>query len=226
MIANLVLLAGLGLVQEPPLGWLVGKWCTAPVNGRTTCETWAPMGPDKAMRGVTVTRSAKGEQREPMRFGLFGEHGQAALVDLGEAAFDADRLGRGGAGLVDFEIAVADRRHQRGMPFEHAEIALGAGDDDHVHVLGADELFGRDEFEVQHFFLPYSLSLQGRGWGEGRCAGLQAPLPGPLPASGEREELLTPRRPASWPWRSRRRCRRPCRRRSPAGDHIRRSPPP
>lgn len=66
MIANIILLAGLGLSQAP-LDWLVGKWCTDAVNGRTTCETWAPMGADHVMRGETVTTSAKGERREPMR---------------------------------------------------------------------------------------------------------------------------------------------------------------
>lgn len=66
MIANIMLLAGLGLSPEP-LDWLVGKWCTEPVNGRTTCESWQPMGADHVMRGETVTTSAKGERREPMR---------------------------------------------------------------------------------------------------------------------------------------------------------------
>lgn len=66
MIVNIMLLAGLGL-SPGPLDWLVGTWCTEPVNGRTTCETWQPMGSDHVMRGETVTRSAKGERREPMR---------------------------------------------------------------------------------------------------------------------------------------------------------------
>jgi len=66
MIANLMLLAGLGLSPEP-LDWLVGKWCTEPAKGRTTCETWQPMGADHVMRGETVTISTKGERREPMR---------------------------------------------------------------------------------------------------------------------------------------------------------------
>jgi len=38
------------------------------------------------------------------------------------------------------------------VALEHAEIALAAGDDDHIDLLRADELFRRDEFEVQHFF--------------------------------------------------------------------------
>jgi hypothetical protein len=39
------------------------------------------------------------------------------------------------------------------MAFQHAEIAFGAGDDDHIDLLRPDELFWRDEFEMQHVYL-------------------------------------------------------------------------
>ena len=35
------------------------------------------------------------------------------------------------------------------VALQHAEIALGAGDDHHVDVLGADQPLRRDELEVQ-----------------------------------------------------------------------------
>ncbi|RSV13829.1 hypothetical protein CA235_14285 [Sphingomonas sp. ABOLF] len=52
------------------------------------------------------------------------------------------------------------------MPLQHAEVALGAGHHHHVDLLRADELFGGDEFEVQHLFIlsPYP-SGEGLGWG-------------------------------------------------------------
>jgi hypothetical protein len=81
--------------------------------------------------------------------GPLGQHGEAAVVDFGEAALDRDPLGLAAAGAVDGKLAVADRRHEGRVPLQHAELALGAGDDDHVDLLGADEAFGSDEFEVK-----------------------------------------------------------------------------
>jgi hypothetical protein len=66
MIIGLMLF-GLGMTQDPPLGWLAGKWCTEPKNGEVTCETWQPMGKDQVMHGVTVTTRDGQERREPMR---------------------------------------------------------------------------------------------------------------------------------------------------------------
>ena len=48
--------------------------------------------------------------------------------------------------------AVADGRHQRRMTFQHAELALSAGHDDHVDRFGADQLFGGGEFKMQCHF--------------------------------------------------------------------------
>jgi hypothetical protein len=76
----------------------------------------------------------------------------------------ASDLGLALFGVVDRQRAVSDRRHERRMVFQHAEVTLGAGHDDHVHVLRADELFRRDEFEVQHLFT-FSLSPLAGVWG-------------------------------------------------------------
>ena len=78
------------------------------------------------------------------------------------------------------------------MALEHAEIAFGAGDDDHVDLLRADELFGRDEFEVQHvFFLTPSPACGERVGGgaqyRGETCACGVPLPQPSPAERERE---------------------------------------
>lgn len=102
MIANLLLLAYLGLSPEP-FDWLVGKWCTEPRNGRTICETWQPMGADGVMRGETVITSPKGDQRETMRIGGRGE----ALVFHAEPAGQAPadfKLKPGGLGAQSVEF--------------------------------------------------------------------------------------------------------------------------
>ncbi|NYT42741.1 hypothetical protein HZY97_18345 [Sphingomonas sp. R-74633] len=131
MIANIMLLAGLGLSPEP-LDWLVGKWCTEPKDGRTVCETWEPRGVDKVMRGTTVTISARGEQREPMR--ISGEG--AALVfhaePIGQAAADFPvKPGGLGAQSVEFVDTAHDYpqriRYWREGTLLMAEISLADG---------------------------------------------------------------------------------------------------
>ena len=90
-----------------------------------------------------------------------GSEEEAALLarlarcgaDLGKAAADFDRLGFGAFGLVDLHRAVADRRHQRRMAFEHTEFAFRAGDDHHVDILGTDQLRRCDEFEAESHVL-------------------------------------------------------------------------
>lgn len=134
MIANIMLLAGLGLAgpQEMPFGWLVGKWCTEPRGGRTTCETWEPMGSDQVMRGVTVTTSAKGARREPMRisgdaagFVFHAEPAGQAATDFRAAAHDA--AGQG----ITFVNAAHDYpqriRYWREGEMLMAEISLADG---------------------------------------------------------------------------------------------------
>eukprot|EP01035_Chromulina_nebulosa_P001682 gene1682-2272_t len=79
--------------------------------------------------------------------GAFREDRQAVLADLGEAALDREDLGLTLFAVIDRQRAVADRRHERRVMLEHAEVALGAGHDDHINVLRADQLFRRDEFE-------------------------------------------------------------------------------
>jgi hypothetical protein len=89
MIANIMLLAGLGFAQDAPLGWLTGKWCTEPAAGKArTCETWEPLSADKVMRGVTVTVSAKGERREAMRITVDGRRLVFHAEPPGQAATD------------------------------------------------------------------------------------------------------------------------------------------
>ena len=131
MIVNLMLLAGIGLSPEP-FDWLVGKWCTEPRNGRTTCETWQPMGADGVMRGETVITSPKGEQRETMRIGGTGE----ALVFHAEPAGQAPadfKLKPGGLGTqsVEFVDAAHDYpqrvRYWREGAVLMAEISLADG---------------------------------------------------------------------------------------------------
>ena len=60
-------------------------------------------------------------------FDVFGEDRQPVFADLGKAAADFDRFGFGAFGLVDLHRAVADRRHQRRMAFEHTEFAFRTG---------------------------------------------------------------------------------------------------
>ena len=65
------------------------------------------------------------------RHRLVGQHGAALRRHLGDAADDEDALGDD-AVLVDVDRARADRRDQRRMPRQHAEIALGAGHHHHL----------------------------------------------------------------------------------------------
>lgn len=93
---------------------------------------------------------------------LLRQHRQALVVDLGKAAFDADGFRRGAIGFVDREVAVAYGRHEGCVAFQYAEVALCAGDDDHVHLFGPHELLWGDEFEVElacHVICPNL-----RGW--------------------------------------------------------------
>src|SRR4051812_22361106 len=47
-------LIALALLQDAPLGWLAGLWCTAPQGpeGKNTCERWQA-GPGGEMRGTS-----------------------------------------------------------------------------------------------------------------------------------------------------------------------------
>jgi len=47
-----------------------------------------------------------------------------------------------GTGILYFENARTDGRDHRLMADEHPEIALAAGDDDHVDILGNQETVG------------------------------------------------------------------------------------
>lgn len=131
MIAMLMLFAGLALSPDP-LDWLVGTWCTEPRGGRTTCETWQPMGADGVMRGETVITSTKGEQRETMRIGGTGD----ALIFHAEPAGQAPadfkvKPGGIGAQSVEFLDTAHDYpqriRYWREGALLMAEISLADG---------------------------------------------------------------------------------------------------
>ncbi|MBB4838473.1 hypothetical protein HNP52_001524 [Sphingomonas kyeonggiensis] len=131
MIANLMLLAGIGLSPES-FDWLVGKWCTEPRNGRMTCETWQPGDADGVLHGETVITSPKGEQRETMRIGGTGD----ALVFHAEPAGQAPadfkvKPGGIGAQSVEFLDTAHDYpqrvRYWREGEMLMAEISLADG---------------------------------------------------------------------------------------------------
>ncbi|PAV68128.1 hypothetical protein WR25_22446 [Diploscapter pachys] len=107
----------------------------------------SPQG--EGLSGRAIQQSGSPPASDRLRR-VFGEDGEALGVHFRKAALDRDGFGLAAFGAVDRERAVADGGHQGRMALQHAEVAFGAGHDDHVHVLGADELFGRDEFEVQH----------------------------------------------------------------------------
>ena len=54
-----------------------------------------------------------------------------------------------GAAGGDRQDARADRRHDRRMSGQHAEIAFHAGNVDLIDFAGEGELFGRNEIEVE-----------------------------------------------------------------------------
>src|SRR3546814_14369362 len=60
-----------------------------------------------------------------------------------------DHLGRGAWCRIDRQRAVAQRRHEGRMAFEHRKIALGPRHGDHMDVGGPLEAGGGDEVEVK-----------------------------------------------------------------------------
>src|SRR5712691_3084074 len=81
------------------------------------------------------------------RNGHVREHGEASRIDLREAAVDDDLE------LATLAINRQDsrpqRRDQRGMPGEHAEVALGAWHVDLVDLVGEQKLLGRNKIEME-----------------------------------------------------------------------------
>src|SRR5207302_4887031 len=81
------------------------------------------------------------------RSGDVSKHGETVFRHLGKTAEHDDFLMRPAAG--DGQDARADRRDDRRMSGEHAEIAFHAGNVNLIDLAGEGELFGRDEIEVE-----------------------------------------------------------------------------
>src|SRR6266576_1373800 len=81
--------------------------------------------------------------------GAFGEDGEAFVADFGEAASDRNAFGLRALAPVDRDLAVLERGHVRRMAGHDAGLAFGAGDDDHVDVVGNHQPVRRDELEMQ-----------------------------------------------------------------------------
>src|SRR3546814_1466166 len=77
------------------------------------------------------------------------QNGQTLFVHFREAAFDHDCFRLAICAGENLKCSVADGGHEGGMPLLHAEIALAAGDDDHMDIFRADELCWGYEFEMQ-----------------------------------------------------------------------------
>ena len=81
------------------------------------------------------------------RHRLVGQDGAALRRHLGDAANDKDALGDGAA-LIDVDRPGPDRRDQRRMPRQHAEISFGARHDNHLDLGRQDQPFRRDQLEL------------------------------------------------------------------------------
>src|SRR3546814_2714059 len=89
------------------------------------------------------------------------------FVHFREAAFDHDCFRLAICAGENLKCSVADGGHEGGMPLQHAEIALAAGDDDHMDIFRADELCWGYEFEMQcHVCFLGPSPSGGLGWEE------------------------------------------------------------
>src|SRR3546814_7603510 len=88
---------------------------------------------------------------------------------------------------VDGPRAVAERRHEGRVAFEHREIALAARYGDHIDVVRPLEAGGGDEFELQGHSIISPLPLAG-GVGGGTVSYLaEGPFPDRLSPSPSRK---------------------------------------
>jgi len=101
-VAILPMLIG---AQEPPLGWLVGTWCTEPEAGEQTCERWEPMAKG-GMRGTSEVR--RGTTRAPAET-------MRITDDAGRLVFHAEPRGQAPA---DF-ASIARDSAQAELTFEN-----------------------------------------------------------------------------------------------------------
>jgi hypothetical protein len=81
------------------------------------------------------------------RIGKIGDHGQALLRHFGEAAEHDDALRA--VGHMHRQNARPQRGDQRGMLFQHAEVTLDARHVDLLDAAREQQLFRRDQFEMQ-----------------------------------------------------------------------------
>ena len=81
------------------------------------------------------------------RGGDIGQHGETLVGHFGKAAEHDDLLVL--AARNHRQDSRPDRRHDRRVSGEHAEIAFDAGDVNLIDFAGEGELFGRDEIEVE-----------------------------------------------------------------------------
>ena len=81
------------------------------------------------------------------RHRLVGQDGAALRRHLGDAADDKDALADRAA-LIDVDCAGPNRRDQRRMPRQHAEISFGARHDDHLDLSRQDQPLGRHQLEL------------------------------------------------------------------------------
>ena len=76
------------------------------------------------------------------------QHSAALGRDLGKAAADKKALFRLVV-FVDFNNSRPHGREQQGVARKHTEIALGAGDDDKLDIVRKNQLFRRDQLELE-----------------------------------------------------------------------------
>src|SRR5258708_2822397 len=89
---------------------------------------------------------------------LLGEHRAALWGHFGDAADDEDALSDDPV-LVDFDHARANRRDQRRMARQYAEITLGAGHHHHLDIGREDETLRCHQLELNAIGHHASLAL-------------------------------------------------------------------
>jgi hypothetical protein len=102
------------------------------------------------MRSATLRRATAraSDASTAARSTCVGEDDHAVVADLEEAAGDGHDLFA--AASQDTHLARHQRRDERRVPWQHGELALGAGRHDLVDaLLGVDDAFGRDDLYCQ-----------------------------------------------------------------------------
>src|SRR3954471_2616939 len=130
-----------------------------------------------AQQSVKQPRSAGGA-------GALRKDSQALVADLGEAAGDRDPLRLRALAAVDGDGAVPERGHVGRVPGHDAGLALSAGDDDHVDIVGHHQPVRGHKLEMQigHYSLLSILASKARvaALNLSRHPLLQKPMTSPL----------------------------------------------